>query len=220
MQNFYKRFKTITRLPFWRPYLKKVYKLSQEDAENLGIKPISKRKKFTTLLCGVSGEITAEEYTDFVLGINPDAKIIIIDLGNEQIKSIKRLVSLKYIYANIIIKQANALNLSFIKDNSIDWIDTDGFLSFFDAEMLFSLFSEWKRILKKDGYITFREIISVGLISWSVNYLRKAVSLFYINTNLYIHNKKELLHNFSKLKFKYSVHRSPVPLLNRYCLGF
>lgn len=218
MKNFYRKFQLISKFPLWPNYIRWVYKITIDDSALLGTKPITKRNDFTCLLCGVSGEITAREYIKFVFGINQKAKIVIIDIGKEQINSVQKLVKNNFPQANITIKRANALDLSFIKNKSLDWIDTDGFFSFFDKKQLLELFKEWKRMLRDDGYITFRELTSHGPISKAANILRDKVSQAYMDTKLHLHTLDELISDFRKLKLKYSRGRSPIPLLDRYCL--
>lgn len=218
MKNFYKKYQIISKFPLWPYYLRCVYKKAIQDSSDLGIISISKRKNPSILLCGVSGEITANEFITFVLKNNRDSKIIIIDLGQEQIDSVKRLVKEKFSSANIYIKQANALNLGFIKDKSIDWIDTDGFFSFFNDERLLKLFEEWKRILKDDGCITFRELISHGFISTIANQLRAYIAKAYMGIELHLHSKEKLEHSIKQVGFKSTHGMSPIPLLDRYCL--
>jgi len=84
MNNFYKKFKFFSHLPFWRLYLSRVYSKALVDATSLGVSSLERGENFTCLLCGVSGEITADEFIKFVLGKNPKSKIIIIDIGDEQ----------------------------------------------------------------------------------------------------------------------------------------
>ncbi len=218
MKNFYKKFKIVSKFPLWPSYLKRVYEKTITDSIDLVVIPINKRKNFTCLLCGVSGEITAYEFIKFVLSNNPESKIIIIDLGEEQIQSVKKLVKEKFSDINIDVKQANALNLSFIKDKSIDWIDTDGFFSFFDEKELLSLFKEWKRIIRNDGYITFRELTSHNVISTLANKTRNIASEIYMGIELHLHSLSELEEDFKKLHFQYNRGVSPIPLLDRYCL--
>jgi len=218
MKVFYKKFQIFSKFPFWPNYLRWVYSKAIQDASALGAISISKRKNFTCLLCGVSGEITAKEFIEFVLKMNSKSKIIIIDLGEEQIQSVKRLVKKHFANSDIQIKQANALDLGFIKDKSIDWIDTDGFFSFFDEEQLLSLFKEWKRILRNDGFITFRELMSDGIISILANKMRDQVSQSYMGIKLYLHSSPELEKDLNEVGFKYSRSNSPIPLLDRYCL--
>lgn len=218
MKNFYKRFQLISGFPLWPNYLRWVYEKTISDSTSVSITPLRKRKSFTCLLCGVSGEITANEYIKFVLSINPKARIIIIDIGKEQIGSLKKLISNNFSEANITVRQANALNLDFITDKSLDWIDTDGFFSFFDNKQLLELFKEWKRMLKNDGYITFRELISHGFISTIANKLRAYVAKMYMGIELHQHNTEELEHSIKQVGFKSKHGISPIPLLDRYCL--
>lgn len=218
MKDFYKKFKLITSFPLWPLYLRWVYRKAVQDSSDLGIISIIKRKRPTILLCGVSGEITANEFIKFVLKNNSDCKIIIIDLGQEQIEGVKRLAKEKFPSANIDIKQANALNLGFIKDKSMDWIDTDGFFSFFNDEQLLKLFEEWKRILRNDGCITFRELISHGFISIIANKLRAYIAKAYMGIELHLHSKEKLEYCIKRVGFKSRHGISPIPLLDRYCL--
>ena len=218
MKNFYKKFRLITTLPFWSSYLRTVYRQTVQDSLDLGIISITKRKNPTILLCGVSGEITANEFITFILKNNRDSNIIVIDLGQEQIDSVKRLVKEKFSNANIYIKRANALNLGFITDKSIDWIDTDGFFSFFDDKQLQELFKEWKRILRDDGFITFRELISRGFISTIANKLRAYIAKTYMGIELHLHSKEKLEHCIKQVGFTSRRGISPIPLLDRYIM--
>ena len=218
MKDFYKKFKIISTFPLWPNYLKWVYKKTITDSIELGVIPLNKRKNFICLLSGVSGEITANEFIKFVLSNNPESRIIIIDLGGEQVQNVKKLVKEKFFDKNIDVKQANALNLSFIKNKSVDWIDTDGFFSFFDEKELLSLFKEWKRIIRNDGYITFRELTSHNVISTLANKTRNIISEIYMGIELHLHSLSELEENFEKLHFQYRRGVSPIPLLDRYCL--
>jgi len=218
MKDFYKKFQIVSKFPLWPSYLRQVYKKAIVDALALGIGSLQNRASFTCLLCGVSGEITANEFIKFALKLHPKCKIMVIDLGEPQVNSVKQLVAEKFSEADIEIRRANALNLDFIQNNSIDWIDTDGFFSFFDKDQLVALFKEWKRILRKDGFITFRELTSDNVLSISANKFRDRVSRVYINTKLHLHTFEELKKDFATLQFKYARHHSPIPFLERYCL--
>lgn len=218
VKNFYKKFQLISKLPFWENYLRCVYGQAIQDAKQLDAGSINNRSNFTCLLCGVSGEITARKFINFVLKYNSKSKIIIIDIGQDQINSVKKLIKEEFPKSNIEVKQANALNLSFIKNNSIDWIDTDGFFSFFNENELILLFKEWKRILRKEGFITFRELTTNNFVSSLINKLRNKASRVYMGIKLNLHSTKELYDDFEILKFKFKRGNSPIPLLDRYCL--
>jgi len=219
MKNFYRKFQIVSKLPLWTSYLHRVYRDAIQDATKLKAQDaLSDKPNFTCLLCGVSGEITAREYLNFVLEIKPKCKIIVIDLGQDQVNSVRQMVKREFPKANIEVKQANALNLNFIGDKSIDWIDTDGFFSFFTEQTLLELFKEWKRILKKDGFITFRELTSDGIVSSLANKLRDRASQVYMGIKLNLHTTNELYRDFEKVKFKFNRNSSPIPLLDRYCL--
>jgi SAM-dependent methyltransferase len=218
MKNFYKKFQIISKFPLWPNYLRQVYSNTNKDSAHLNVPPIQQRQHPYCLLCGVSGEITAKEYLDYVLKMNPQSKIMIIDLGKEQVQSIKRLVQNSFPTSAIEVRQANALHLDFIKKNTIDWIDTDGFFSFFDEKQLEALFIEWKRILRKDGFITFRELTSHDPVSAFANRMRDKTSRLYMGIRLNLHSTNELYKDFKKVGFQYSHNRSPILLLDRYCL--
>src|SRR3989304_1548073 len=85
---FYKKFSSITRWKLWHQYLEFVYKRTIIDAIHMNIAPISERKKPMCLLCGASGEVTAEEFIEFTLRSNNKSKILIIDIGSPQISII------------------------------------------------------------------------------------------------------------------------------------
>lgn len=218
MKNFYKKCQILWKFPLWPHYLQWVYKKAIHDSSDLGILSLSKRKNPTILLCGVAGEITANEFITFVLKQNSVSKIIIIDIGKEQIESVRRLVKEKFSDANIIIRQADALNLEFINDKSIHWIDTDGFFSFFDKKQLVNLLKEWKRILHEDGFITFRELTSHGSISSFLNIIRNNLLKLYLRIESHMHTEIELKKDFQELRYKYSHGNSPIPLFDRFCL--
>lgn len=218
MKDFYKKFQIISHLPGWRVYLKKVYHLAQFDSQKFNIKPLLDRSNFTCFLCGVSGEVTADEFIKFVLKINKNAHIKIIDLGEDQINNVLKLVKSKYSDKNIEVKRVNALNLNFIKSESIDWIDTDGFLGFFSDKNLLILLKEWKRILKKDGFITFRDLVSNNFVSKIAETLRISITKIYMGITLNRHDKKQLEDILTSLGFIFTNDLSPILILHRYCL--
>ena len=218
MENFYSKFQVISKFPLWPNYLRRVYEKTISDADKLDVVPITNRENFRCLLCGVSGEITAKEYINFVNRKNPNGHITIVDLGKNQIESVKNFVDKNYPGHDIEVKQANALDLSFIESKSVDWIDTDGFFSYFNKNQLLDLFIEWKRILKDDGYITFRELTTEGFFSTIANRVRDRVSKVYMGVSLNLHTIDELIEDFKKTNFSYSRGKSPIPYLHRYCL--
>jgi len=218
MKNFYLKFQIFSRFPLWRNYLKKVYTSAKLDQRKFNIELISKRKTFTVLLSGVASEITADEFIKAVLLERSDAKLKIIDLGSEQVNSVKKLVEKRYKHIDVEVRQANALNLNFIKDKSIDWIDTDGFFGFFDEEKLTELLHEWKRILKDDGFITFRELIPQSLLGEVVDRVRAVGAKLYMGIDFNKHTVFELKNDFKKLGFAYSWSSGFIPFFSRFCL--
>jgi len=119
-------------------------------------------------------------------------------------------------YSNkIAVKKANALHLDFIKKHSIDWIDADGFLAYFDKEMLVQLIREWKRILKKGGYITFRECSGEGFGSL-LNKIRLSIGIRWMKIPLYEHTASEIKDIFEKEGFSISSNAAPIPTFDRF----
>lgn len=218
MKNFYKRFSVITRLPFWRRYLRIQHDRGLVDAKTLSGRTIFSGPDFTALLCGTSGEITTDEFIKSVYSVNSTAKIIIIDLGNEQIDSVIKLIDKFYPSRNIVVKQANALNLDFIEKATIDWIETDGFLGFFDEKTLPLLLLEWKRILKDNGFITFRDFATTSLLGCFIDWLRAKISIISIGLNLNRRSKKTLDKALSDAGFRFVTKPTIIPDFYRYCL--
>jgi len=128
-----------------------------KDLSVLNYSPKFKRKGFTALLCGVGNEGTADVFIKFLTTRNPKAKIIIIDLGKERIENVNKLVKEKHSSLDIFVKQINALSLQkIIKNGTIDWIEKDGFLEFFDKKSLSKMLFVWRQILNDEGFITTR----------------------------------------------------------------
>lgn len=217
MKHFYNIFSIVTIFPGWRRYLQSVYRDAVKDGEKAGIF-LNKIGDINCLLCGVSGEITADEFLKNVFSLFPNAKVTIIDLGDKQIQAVNKMVEDNYSSGNITVQKANALDLGFICNDAIDWIDTDGFFSFFDTEQLTELFKEWKRILKKDGVITFRELVTENLFTKAANSIRVIGGGLMLGTKLYPHTIDELVEDFNNLKFRFTRNHTPIPLLDRYCL--
>ena len=174
---------------------------------------------FTTLLCGTSGEITTDEFIKSVYSVNPKAKIIIIDLGKEQIDSVIKLINRSYTSKNIIIKQADALNLDFIPTSTIDWIETDGFFCFFDEKTLPLLLFEWKRVLKNNGFVTFRDFATTTSFGRFIDWLRMKVTKTFVKFDLNRRSKKIMDKTFSDAGFKFISKRTFIPDFYRYCLS-
>ena len=94
--SYYKNFGLVLGNPLWRVYLRWRYKKSINDFNKLNITPNFAKQHFSCLLCGVGSEVTAEEFINFVLKRNPNPNIWMIDLGQEQIDAIKKMVVKKF----------------------------------------------------------------------------------------------------------------------------
>src|SRR3990172_1178273 len=96
MRNFYEKFGIVTRLPFWQNYLHKSHLKGFKDVKNLGNHPNFKSSDFTALQSGTAGEITTNEFLKSVYEEASNPKVTVIDLGEKQIASVKKLVKEKY----------------------------------------------------------------------------------------------------------------------------
>lgn len=217
--SYYHRFKIIIGSPLWRFYLRWAYGKCIEDLDTLHFIPDFNNRDFTCLLCGVGNETTADEFIQFANKKNLKAKIIIIDLGKEQIQAVKNLIRKKYLSHNIEVKQIDALQLTtFIKPNSINWIETDGFLEFFDKKSLNKLMQIWNKILKNNGFITLREPASEGKLGQITDNLRIWIGKRWLGITIYRHTKQELNLMFQKSGFKYVTGYTSIPTFKRYSL--
>src|SRR5260370_22635612 len=96
MNNYYNRFKLVTKIFPWRYWIRWAYGQCIKDLKILNSNLDYKKKDFTCLLCGVSGEVTADEFIMLALSKNPHIKIKIIDYAEEQVNAVKVLVQNKY----------------------------------------------------------------------------------------------------------------------------
>lgn len=216
---YYNRWKIVIGSRTWRLYLRWAYQKCIDDFSKLDFRVDFNKKDFTALLCGVGNETTADEFIKFVITKNKKARIIIIDIGAEQIRAVTTLVRSKYSSLNIDIKQINALELSsFLPRKSIDWIETDGFLEFFDTENLRDLLDIWRKILKQEGFITIREPASDGIIGNLIDQLRIRIAKQWLGVTIYNHTKTELEIMFKKHKFMFISSSTLLPTFRRYSL--
>lgn len=203
----------------WRLYLRWAYRRCIEDLRKLNFRADFNKKDFTALLCGVGNEVTADEFIKFVITKNLKAKIIIIDIGSEQIRAVTKMVRSKYPTLDIDIKQINALELlSFLPGSSINWIETDGFLEFFNTDNLRDLLGVWKTLLKQEGFITIREPASDGMIGKIIDHLRIRIAKLWLGVTLYNHTKAELEKMFRDHKFMFTSKSTLLPTFRRYSL--
>lgn len=217
--SYYLNFRLVIGTPLWRLYLRWAYKKCIDDFSKLNFSPDFKKQSFTCLLCGVGNETTADEFIKFTIQRNKKAKIIIIDLGEEQVHAVNKLIQKKYSSLNIVVKQINALALdTYFKKDSIDWIETDGFLEYFDKDSLYKLLITWYKLLKQKGFITLREPASQGKMEEIIDMLRIWIGKVWLGVTLYLHNKKELTSLFKKSGFIYNENTTFIPTFNRYSL--
>lgn len=217
--DYYRRFELITHLFFFRSLIRTGYTRGVGDLAKLGVNVDFTKPGFSCLLCGVSGEITAEEFIEFVFAKNKDARIVIIDYGKDQVEAVKKLVRGRYAGANITVKQMNALELTKnFSPQTFDWIETDGLVEYFSKPDLKKLLTEWKTTLKKDGFITTRDFASSSLFGTLVDKFRMWFIKKHLTLTGYVHTKKELDQIFAAAGFRFVSGPTPVPTFKRYAL--
>lgn len=217
--SYYRQFKIVIGTPLWRIYLRWAYETGVDDLKRLAFSPSFSKKSFTCLLCGVGNETTADEFIKFVVQRNPNPKIFIIDIGKEQIEAVKKMVAKRYPTLNININKIDALKLnSIIKPKTVDWIETDGFIEYFNHESLEILLGIWERILTKDGFITTRDCVSEEKIDQVIDSARIWLGKVWLSITLYPHSKQELKNLFSRVGFKYFKGPTFLPTFKRFSL--
>src|SRR5579872_2104529 len=107
--SYYKNFKIVIGNPLYAVFLRWAYKKGIEDLQKINFQPNFTSTNFQCLLCGVGNEQTADVFITFVTQRNKLAKIWIIDMGEEQIAAVQKLVNQKYSKLNIVVKRMNAL---------------------------------------------------------------------------------------------------------------
>ncbi len=204
VKSYYKRFGLVLNHPLWPKYLRWAYRQGLIDVKALGANPNFNKPEFACLLCGCGNEQTADTFIEFVTSQNRSAKIYIIDLGSEQIIAIKKMVAQKYKKSDVTVHQINALDLEkMIPADSIDWIETDGFIEYFNHQQLEKLLNVWHRLLRKDGFITTRDCITEGLLTRTADCLRVNIGRLWLGVELFPHTRTEFESLFSEIGFRY-----------------
>lgn len=203
----------------FKRYLRWAYKKGAEDLVKLNFKPGFKKEDFTCLLCGVGSEQTANEFIRFVTNRNPRAKIWIIDLGEKQVTAVKKLVKERLAKFDVNIRRVNALELNkLLPEASLDWIETDGFLEYFDRQSLKRLLTIWHGLLNADGFITTRDFVSSSRITITTDAFRIWLAKRWLGVSLFRHTKKELVSLFKSSGFNFVVGPTPLPTYKRFTL--
>jgi predicted SAM-dependent methyltransferase len=217
--SYYSRWGFVIGSSWFQKYLRTAYERGENDLKFLSKKSPFSKPNFSCLLCGVGNKETARSFIQFAMSKNFRAKISIIDLGEEQIERVREMVKMDFPNGDITVKRMDALDLTkiFGKD-SVDWIETDGFLEFFSKEKLGRLLDNWFAILRSDGFITIREPASSGNVGQMIDTLRVKVAKMWLGIDIYIHTRKELEDLIAKKKFEFVSFSSFVPTLRRFTL--
>jgi SAM-dependent methyltransferase len=210
--KIYNLFQVVSHNPLFHYYLRWAYSQGIKDIVKTGNKIDFLKKNFTVLQCGTSGEITSEEFIKFVLRKNKKAKIYILDIGQRQIKAINNLVRTKYRNYNIKTLKINALDVcKYIRCQSVDLIETDGFLEYFSQKDLPKLLLSWKKLLTKDGFVITRVPTVRNRLE---DFLYKRVlwvGRTFFGTDVYQYSDADLKKIFQKTGFRFV--EGPTPLV-------
>ena len=216
--NYYSRFKIISNNRLWRRYLRWAYKKCIEDFKKINHNINFSKSVFTALLCGTSGEITSEEFVNFVLSHNKKARIIILDIASEQLEQSKIVLSKKYDKVNIKYLLSDARDIS-LKNQSVDYIETDGFLEYFSKQDIYIVLKEWNRILKKGGFITLRDFASNSQFGKIIDMARLFIGKAYFGIILHAHSFDDFIKAFKDTNFSFvSGGRTFLPTYIRFSL--
>ena len=217
--SYYKNFKIVLSSRIFQNYLLWAYRKGIEDLAKLNFHPNFSKADFAVLLCGVGYEGTADLFIKFVTQRNPKAKIWIVDLGEEQIAAVDKLVKEKYLDLDITVKRINALELeALIPKASLDWIETDGFLQFFDSLSLEKLLNIWSSLLKPDGFITTRDFSTGSGITRVADAFRVRLARLWLGVSLFRHTKEEFSRFFNHLNLKPTEGLTPLPTYKRFSI--
>jgi len=217
--SYYKNFGLILGNPLWRQYLRWRYKKSIDDFSKLNFYPNFNKKDFTCLLCGVGNEVTAEEFINFVLKRNKNPNIWMIDLGKEQVNAVKIMVSKKFPNLKIKVKQIDAIDLgSFIKEHSLDWIETDGLFEFFDNTSIRKLLNVWKKLLSNNGFITTTATSSRWILQEYFDKVKIWAGKVWLGVVVYPHTRTQMRQNFKAVGLKFVEGPTIIPYFKRYSL--
>ena len=217
--SYYKNFKIVLSSRIFQNYLLWAYRKGIEDLAKLNFHPNFSKADFAVLLCGVGYEGTADLFIKFVTQRNPKAKIWIVDLGEEQIAAVDKLVKEKYPDLDITVKRINALELeALIPKASLDWIETDGFLQFFDSLSLEKLLNIWSSLLKPDGFIITRDFSTGNGITIATDAFRVWLAKRWLGVSLFRHTKEEFSRLFNQLNLKSAEGLTPLPTYKRFSI--
>ncbi len=217
--SYYRSFRIVIGSRLWRWYVHKVYEENLADLEKISFWPDFSREGFTCLLCGVGNEATAEVFINFVFSKNPKARIVIIDLGAEQIEAVKQMVKEKFTRGEIEVRQMNALDLAkWIDSGSIDWIETDVISPFFDDQSLEKLFKVWGQLLTKSGFVTNRVMASRNVWERMIERIVIWLGKIWLGVKLYPRSKKSFEAMLTTQRWRFVDVPTILPTLWRYAM--
>ena len=217
--SYYYRWGLVIGQPPFQRFLRENYALGLADLKLLKRKSPFSQSDFSCLLCGVGNAKTARSFIEFVIERNPKARIVIIDLGTEQIAAVKKLVRQSFKAYDIEVRQINALDLTtWLKPASFDWIETDGFLELFSPVQLRELLKIWHTLLKKVGYISIREPASNSPMGSILDICRVRIGWWWLKIMVYRYTLADLEKLFIQSGFLFVTFPTKVPTFRRFTM--
>lgn len=204
--NFYKLYRMfLSSNPLFPRYIRWIYKKTLDDLQKANMPLPVTQKHFTALLCGTCGEITSEIFVKHILSIHPNAHIIILDYGKDQVVASEKQIQKRFPNAHVSYIIADARH-SGIPSSSVDFIDTDFMFEYLDALGIDELFQEWRRILKPDGLAAFRAFGTGSWLSrWTYRLILQSFCTLLLQSDIHAHSLSSLEQILERNGFAYRI---------------
>ena len=157
MSDLHRRLERWSGFRLHRWYLAAAYRAGYEQLRRMGADPLA-RAGARVLLCGTGSAETSLAFARFVRERNPSASLVVLDLSARPLVASRALVP----GAGWLRADARALPIA---GESIDLIETDFFLQYFEPEAKRVIAAEWSRVLAPGGAIMSRDYVLDGSAS-------------------------------------------------------
>jgi SAM-dependent methyltransferase len=151
VRTFHGQLQRFARSPLHRRYLTAAYAHSLAQARTLGDDPLAGRRT-RVLLCGTGSAETTAAFLGHLASARGAVEAFVLDLAAEPLRA--SMAS----GAAAFFARADARDLP-LEDRSVDLIESDFFLQYFDAQGKRRIVAEWARVLSPGGVITTRDYV-------------------------------------------------------------
>jgi ubiquinone/menaquinone biosynthesis C-methylase UbiE len=152
LRTFHARLQRFARSPLHRRYLAVAYTHSLEDARACGADPLAGTRP-RVLLCGTGSAQTTAAFLGHLARARGAVEPLVLDLSHEPLRAAMASG------ARASFARADARDLP-LEDGSVDLIESDFFLQYFDTEGKRRIVREWARVLSARGVITTRDYVA------------------------------------------------------------